>query len=332
MKIDPKYKDGIIALPSSQVLDNLKSASGNDLKVLVYSISKRDATAEEIADAAGITKDEVKDSLAFWKSVGAVSVTGLKGARASLPAKEDDAEKDKKEKKELTVSLISYGIPVYTEAEIAKKLRSNKKLKTLVDECCSILGKILNTHEVGVIVVLSDYLMLGDEYIMLLCSHCAAAGKTSLQYVKRVAENLVNEGITEYSELERYYENIEGAKSTEGYVRRLFGTGSRALTPNEKKCIALWNEWNVSQELIKAAYDISVDNTGDAKMNYMHKVISNWYENGITTPEGAAEASRKYKDGAASRGKGKKAKDAGSFDTDDFFEAAIKRSYSDKNN
>ena len=64
----------------------------------------------------------------------------------------------------------------------------------------------------------------------------------------------------------------------------------------------------------------------------MHKIISNWYEQSIKTPEEADRASEKYRKANPSK-KGapkEKTKEAASFDTEDFFKAALKRSYSDK--
>ena len=333
MKINPKYKDRIITLPGAQVLDNIKEATERDLKVLIYALSEPDPTAEMIAGALGITKDDVKASLLFWKERGAISVTGLRAAPdRKPPAKAESKTEKTKEEPKIQLELISYGIPTYTNQEVKIKLEKNKELRPLIDDCNDILGRILNYHESGVIIVLYDYLKLSPEYIMLLCSHCAGQGKTSKHNIKTTAENLVSLGITEYSELESYYERMESVRSTEGKIRRMFGMGSRALTPKEKEAIRCWTEWEVSGEMLSKAYEITVENTSEPNIKYMHKVISNWYEQSIKTPEEADRASEKYRRANPTKKGGKKTGQSGggSFDTNDFFEAALQRSYSDK--
>ncbi len=333
MKISPKYKDRIITLPGNQVIENIKDVGEVDLKVLVAALAAQDQTAEEIAETAGVTKDEVKASLTFWKERGAISVTGLRSQSAKTKKKEEPktVSEEVKERK-IQIALASYGVPFYNEDEVNIKLEKNKELSPLIDECHDILGRILSPRESGVIVALNDYLKLSPEYIMLLCSHCAAQGKTNMHYIKKAAENLVADGITEYAELESYYERIESVRSTEGKIRRMFGLGSRTLTAKEKEAVGAWTEWNVSDEMLNKAYEITVSNTSEPNIKYMHKVISNWYEQSIKTPEEADRASEKYrKANPTVRGKKKAGQnEGGSFDTKDFFEAALQRSYSDK--
>ena len=88
MKINPKYKDKIISLPSSQVLDNLMNADEAKLKVLIYAMSDLSASCADIARATGLEKDEVTDALLFWKSKDAISVTGLRTASAKKKKEE----------------------------------------------------------------------------------------------------------------------------------------------------------------------------------------------------------------------------------------------------
>ena len=52
----------------------------------------------------------------------------------------------------------------------------------------------------------------------------------------------------------------------------------------------------------------------------MNGILERWYAAGITTPEAVKSDAEAHK-------KGKQ--DGASFDTDEFFEAALKRSYSD---
>jgi len=335
MKINPKYGDKIIALPSAQVLDSLKSTGEAELKVLIYSLAEQNCTAEQISDATGLSKEKIKEALIFWRDKGAISVTGLRGTAGNKKENSDlirDTKQNYDSNKQQRI-LLTDSIPRYTEEEVAKKLIQHPELKCLIDDCCHILDRMLNETEAGDIVVLYDYLHLGEDYIMLLCSHCASRGKTSLMYIKKVAADLFNEGITDYSDLEAYYERIEAEKGLEGKIRKLFGMGGRRLSPTEKEAIHLWTEWNISDELIEKAFDATVTNAEKATVKYMHGIIKRWHGDALDTPEKVDAAAEEYRRANPVKKTKKKTvqNDEGSFDTKDFFEAALRRSYSDNN-
>ncbi len=338
MKITPKFGNKIVSLPSAQVILNLKEAAAEQLKVLIYSLAEQSASAEEIADACGVTKDEVKDALLYWKEKGAISVVGLKGSgkvKADRPAPVVLPGEEEREEERARRVYMSDRLPRYTEDEVERKLRCNPELKSLIDECCRILGDILNSTEAGDIVVLYDYLHLGEDYIMLLCSHCASSGHTSLQYIKAVAVRLFNDGITEYSDLEAYYERREAAKGLEGKIKRMFGLGNREFSPSERACIDEWIKWKIPDNIIDLAFDATTAGAAKPGVAYMHSVIKNWYAEGLDTPEKIEKNREEHKKKTPyPNKKGPKNGDVsyfgGSFDTDDFFEAAIARSYGDK--
>ena len=101
----------------------------------------------------------------------------------------------------------------------------------------------------------------------------------------------------------------------------MFGMGGRALTTKEKKYIASWIEkMNFSIEMIRLAYDKTVDVTHEPSCAYANGILERWYADGIDTPE-------KVKDADERRSADKAMSTGSSFDNDDFFEAALRRSY-----
>lgn len=109
----------------------------------------------------------------------------------------------------------------------------------------------------------------------------------------------------------------------EYYIRDLFGIGKRTLIKKERDYIAGWvDKYGFDRDMIKAAYEVTVEKTREPNMNYANAVLENWYAAGYKTVEDveAAEAQR-----AANRPKDVPA--GTSFSTESFFEAAIQRSY-----
>ena len=97
-------------------------------------------------------------------------------------------------------------------------------------------------------------------------------------------------------------------------MRTMMGLGQRALTSKEKAMLSSWQEWQSSPELIKLAYEKTVEKTGRVSMSYMHKILESWNISGFKTVS------------EVEMGDKKPSSDNSSFDPDDFFRAALEKS------
>ena len=318
MKYNFNFGTSAVAMPSD-VSRFLKRASLCDMRVFVYLCSVNgESNIDNISAAVGASVDEVNASLAFWRGTGliasATSVADVQLCNTSEEKPKIEAEPQKKVARQDKM-------PSYTSDELAGILEQNKEMAMLIDECNHILGKMLNFHEVNIIVGLIDYLALDIEYILLLVKHCAESGKKTLHYIEKTAFALYDDGITTASALTYELSRREAATSAEGRIRSVFGIGTRALTTREKREISSWiNDMKYPIEVIEKAYEITVDATSKPTLHYANTVLERWHSEGLLTLEQIVNS---YKE------KGSKAsKDvsvSSSFDTDEFFEAAVKR-------
>ena len=213
-------------------------------------------------------------------------------------------------------ATLTDDLPNYSTAELNAILERHKTSAILIDECQNLLGKIFNPHEISSIVALQDYLDLEDEYILILVDHCARHGKKTIHYIKKRAFSLYNEGITSPSVLREHFKKLDSMYMIEGQIRSLFGMTGRELTAKEKKFINTWVcEFNYDFEVIKKAYEITVDATQKPTPAYANAILERWNSEGLRDIS-AIEAASSSTDSTN-----------GSFDTDDFFEAALKRSF-----
>ena len=328
MKINPKYGDRIITIPGTKVLEHLPDASLEELRVLIFALANQNATMEEYEAGCGVSREKITDALNLWREKGVMSCQGLKSAPKSSDNGATRSEEIKAEevKKERTLPiLISSDLPQYNSEQINRILEKNKGTKALIDSCQQTLGKIFNIHEVEVILKLKDYLHLGEDYILLLCSHMAKIKRTSLRSVEKKAVELFDEGITEYTELEKHLEALSAARSLEGKFRKMMGAGDRALIKKEKDALFIWTKRGHSWEMIEKAFEITVENTKKFSIDYMSAILDRWYKDGITNVEDVETDGKKYK--AEKKNKKSASQKKGSFDEEDFFEAALKRSY-----
>ena len=294
------------------LLNKIEQASLTEQKVLLYASTVDEPFDEnDIHKISGLDLNEIIFALQFWRGADVLTV----GGETVTPAKNTETKAKK--------TLTKDDSPNYTGEEIAALFDKNTEIKLLIEQCQSIAGKVFNPHEINKIVGLYDYLGLSAEYIMLVYNYCKSKNKTTVHYVEKVCFNLYDEGVDTDEKLNEYIKYKEQFDSVAGNIRRIFGTSSRALTKKEEEYIKRWTEeWKMSLEMIEYAYELTVNSTAKASMPYANKILEKWYTAGITTVEKAKEESFDYK-----KAKQPEAASTTSFDDDEFFEAALKRSY-----
>lgn len=331
MKINFKYGDRVLSLPAKAISEHLSDATREELCVLLALAENPSAKADEICERVGIDNDEFMKALSFWRGSGSVSVTLSEGEK--LPsnrkkpekAKKDgdiastDSEKTGKNEKSSRI-LPANNIPAYTDSQIADILEKDPSLSQYVDNCQQIMGKIFSRGEANLLISIVQYLGVSSDYVALLCAFAVSHGKRSVRYVEKMALGLYDDGICTYGELEAHLKKLNRAAELQPAVRKMFGLGERALTSKEKNCIESWCGMDMPLDLIRKAYDITVTNTGKPSIPYCNSILERWNADGYKTVAAVDAAMADYK-------KQKAASSEGSFDTDEFFEAALRRSY-----
>lgn len=317
------YGSGTIALPARAA-----ELDGERLRVLVRLAcderlrEKYSEYADEIAGKLGIER-ELLDRYVTELAAGGFIACSVKfggesvQAASSKPVARGQAQKS-------NASPKRYEPPNYTGEELAELLeRGGGKYGQLVDECQRVLGRIFTGSETSKIVALCDTLGLEPEFVLLVCAYCAGKGKNSVRYAERTACLLVEEGIDDATKLSEYIKRKERYSSIEYKLRDMLGFGERAPTKREQEYFRRWiDEWGFDIDILARAYEITVKYTDRAALPYMDKILAGWHEKGYTTLEQIQAAEERYKaEKAASPDS------PPSFDTDEFFELALKRSY-----
>ena len=318
MKYKINYGNSVGTFPKS-VLEIAKRAGADELKVLLFLCScEGNADERKLVKLTGLKGENVRDALCFWRGAGVIESEEGEAAEAETETPKEEKKVDAEPKKKLR---RSEELPNYTSEELADILEAREDAATLINECQNIMGKVFNVREINVLIGLCDYLTLDTEYIMILLTYCMSIGKKNLHFAEKLAFSLYDAGICTPDELSEELRRRELRESAEGRIRTLFGVGSRAFTTKEKRFISAWlGEMGYSMEIIEKAYEATADATGSGSIPYANTILERWYSEGLRTVEeiDAADAKRK----------GEK-KDEGSFNTDDFFEAAIKRALGD---
>lgn len=341
MKIDLHFATGVLTIPAS-ALEKIGRAGESELKVLLAlgdPMTRAGFESAELAKKLGLTSEQVLCAIEFWRGAGLLSKTEggsiqpipekkapeISEAKSEEPAKPEPAPV--KNGASVTIVRSDDGMPHYTADEINRIFEQNGNLSGMINECQNIFGKIFNPTEINRLMALTDYFGLDCEYVLILAYHCKKIGKGNVPYLDKLARSFYSEGIDHVDSLGERLGEMDAAADLGGYYRSLSGAGKRAFTDKENRFLMQWVKWNIAPEVLKIAYEISVDNTGAPSMPYINKVLSNWKEAGYTTADQVRSAIEEYK--AKKEGKAVAAATApqnGSFSTDEFFEAALRRS------
>ncbi len=296
MKYEINYGNGVISIPAA-ALDKLSGTGETELKVLIALCSG----CEEICATVGCGEDELESALSFWRGAGIVS-----------------GEKKVQERKVSRHATV----PTYTGEELSRIIDENG-LAMIIDACQGLTGRVFNITEVNRIAALNSYLGLSGEHILLLFSYCAERGKTTLKYIEKTAYDLYDRGIDSTEALEEYIRREEERHALENKLRKLFGWGERSVTPTEKKHLTTWSdEYNYSYDIIEEAYNITVEKTGKLSLPYLSKILSNWHGKNLRTLEDVKTSLAEYEKAKTAE----QQSSGSSFDVDEFFELALKRS------
>ena len=324
MKYKINYGSRVAVMPEGAI-ESLARAGEADLRVLValcyYGGS---ADMKKLSKKTSCSEEQIRESLSFWRGAGVIEQGDVKEtaeAVESVPVSAVDEKPAVAEEKPVAAPKKLRGtdeLPRYTSDELADLLEKRADTAALIDECQRIMGKVFNIKEINVLMGLVDYLELDFEYIMMLLTYCVSLGKKTLHYAEKLAFALYDAGITTGEMLAEELRRRESASDAEGNIRRLFGVGERAFTTKEKKFISAWiNDMGYSIEIIEKAYEVTADATGKGSFPYANTVLERWFAAGLRTLE---EIEDSYKSGNTDKPIN------GSFDTDSFFEAAVRRS------
>jgi DnaD/phage-associated family protein len=330
MKITPVYENQVFVVPQAKVCRALATATREELAVLLSVLAEPVFTPSDRASALNLTEKTFLDALAAWQRQGVLSITETGEAPRKEEAKAPETSASPTEGRVAAKKSLHSRreLPHYAAGDAAEYLERNADIKGLIDCCQNISGDMFSTAETEIVIGMHDYLALSPEYIMLLFAHAKKLGKRSVRYVETLAIRFFDEGVTGYSELEERLQNIEKVDTAEQYIRKLFGLSSRALIAKEKAMVEKWIlTMHYDRPVIEKAYEVTINNTGKPSISYANAVLENWYKAGLATREEVEASIEEYQKNKESEKTGEKRPDGTSFDTDEFFEAALRRSY-----
>ena len=290
----------------------LREASGDDLRVLFVIREDPSLSLAALADAAFCSQKRAEASLAYWQENG--FLTG------------NTAEKKPPRPKDST--------PERTGKELSD-IMERESLRPLIDECQVLLSHTMSRTEINIVLGLIEDYCVDDGYILALLSYCKEMGKGSVRYMEKTAISLIDSGIDSLPLLDAYIQKKRDSLPTLQAVQRIFGLSARPLSKKEKATVEKWSLYGYGEDILGLAYDITVDATSRASIPYADRILSHWHARGLRSLKEceaflAEERAARAKRFTAPDKKNVKPRENKSFQTDDFFQKALERSYQEK--
>jgi DnaD/phage-associated family protein len=318
-------------------------ASPEDLRVLVaLLISDCITTRAQLEADAGCDSQTLTGALQYWRGAGVLTKVkkqpkeqneqAPQNEQPELKSTESAAKDDQNETKTKKRPVASLDKFAETPSDVLARHIDKQKLATLIEACQQITGKTLSSSEVNIIVGMRRELSLDGDYILTLISYCYENERRSLKYVEKMAFVLTEQGICTEEDLVQYIDERKRFATLEWQLKRKFGMGNRDFTKTQAALVRKWEkDYAFPLEVITLAYDITVDTINKLEFKYMDKILTRWYENGCKTEADALafiEKEKLTRTPAEEQQKPKKSTvGVSSFDTDDFFNRALERSY-----
>ncbi len=300
----------IFAVPTSVVEKYIKIANEDFVKVLLVLLAYAGSELSEdnIAEISGVSQSNVSDAINFWTERSVISRNdsvlspATKAESAPKQAEETISKKPlvqeviKSQKNETDISVgknikIRTSDPVRLSGfELSKRIESADELKWLVSETERLFGRFLNQSEISSLVTMFDYAGLAADIIVMLIEYCISIDKANMRFIEKTAYNWADQGIDTHKAVEDHINSLITEKNNEYLIKSALEIHDRNLTTKQKEFVSVWLEkWQFSIEMIKLAYEMCIDNTSKLSFPYINKILSNWHEKGIKTPDAAEE-------------------------------------------
>ncbi len=311
--INPSMWGSVFAVPSSVVDDHIRMAGSAQLKVLLWLLRhlSESPCEEDAAKALRMARADVSDAMQYWLACGVFLADGEAPAPVPsaerpqepplpTPQKLEPAPPPESATKKATRTALLEGASKPTREEVASRGMESPEIAFLLNEAQLRLGRLLSQNDASTLVWLHDYAGMPVEVILMVIEFAVLEDKRSTRYIERVALDWIDNDIDTIAKAEKRIGDIQKSKSAWNRVVRLLGLENRKPTAAEQNAVDNWvNRWKLSDDLILAAYEETVDHTGKYKYSYMNKILQKWFETDVKTRKDLEKAESRRPAGKA---------------------------------
>lgn len=268
----------------------LCDANGSFVKVYLYSlrhVSTNGITLAKTAADLNLLESDVIRAFKYWHKQNVIKfkqsadddylVEFLDFEGLSSTLQETETVKNEPENaKNAPKSSAQPTAVMYTKSDINNYMKNNDAIRHMFLISSQLLNRELSDTDRKIIFSFYDYLKMPVEVIFTLLEYCVSIGKTNMRYIEKVAYSWDSAEINTLSKASNFVkEQTETAKTSKKY-KEMFKITGRDFTDTEEAMLKTWiYDLKLSDDIIKAAYETTVANTGKVVFKYMDAVLRN---------------------------------------------------------
>lgn len=278
--------NSIFAIPCDVVDKHIKLAGAAQLKVLLFMLrhAGQNISVNKIAKALAMDELDVKDSMQYWMETKVISEPECK-----KDEKEDVKVKNNTHEEAGKASCVAAKrAPLRAErpdsAFVARRIDESAEISFLMQEAQVILSRPISSGDSATLLMLHDSDGLPVDVILMIMQYAVNVGKCNMRYIEKMAISWAQEEIDTVEKAEKKIVVLENYRKAWTSLEKIIGIEHRSPSAKEDEAANRWiNEWKISDELIKEAYDRCINAKGRYILSYMDGIIKRWYSAGVKT-------------------------------------------------
>ncbi len=276
----------MFGVPVAVVDKYLKLATPSQLKVMLYLLRHQCSSIDtkKISEALSVNEELVEEAIMFWEQTDLF--TGDLQDESSADEKSAHSEKAEhvsQTSPAITAQRSSSDITL-TPSEIASELKRDTGLMNLFRMAEQLTGEPLNHMQQRSLLWQYQYLSVSGDIILTIMSYCRSMGKNSIQYAEKLLTAWWNRGICTMQQINDEIVKDQQRRSYHGTIARTLDM-NRPPTPKQREYFDSWQAMQIPVDLIRYAYEKTIEQTNKLSLAYMQKILTTWAEAGYKTRE-----------------------------------------------
>lgn len=275
----------MFGVPTAVVDKYLKLATPSQLKVLLYLLRHQCTSIDlkQLSEALSMNEELIEEAVMFWEQTDLFSVSEKNNA-SSDPVSSSIPEKQITETSSSITAQRSSSDITLTPSEIAAELKRDAGLMNLFRMAEQLTGEPLNHMQQRSLLWQYQYLSVSGDIILTIMSYCRSIGKNSIQYAEKLLTAWWNRGICTMQQINDEIVKDQQRRSYHGTIARTLDM-NRPPTPKQREYFDSWQTMQIPVDLIRYAYEKTIEQTNKLSLAYMQKILTTWAEAGYKTRE-----------------------------------------------
>lgn len=277
--------NSVFAVPTVLVDRYLKLAGKEQLQVLLWMLRHpgEAVSTEELSAELGLDQDSVLDAVEYWVQEGLL--LGKEGQLIPAPVEDSPCPvpsvSTPSPKEPNTLPPKKRLLKPDTQ-HLTARMGESPEIRFLMQEAETTFGKTISPAMAATLLTVCDDYGLPVEVVVMLIHYAKEVGKTGTSYIDSVARDWAQSGIFTLEAAENKLQDLDQRRQAWAKVQSAAGLPRRSPSKKEEEAAFRWVwQWKFTGEMLSAAYERCVDNTGKFNVSYIDKILEGWHKNGV---------------------------------------------------